>query len=376
MRNKQGAPITLVNDSWVPDDFLKSSLLRKSEVLYITLQGVITNNTGGAIESKTVLQAIDVRLTRDGSKRLIDCSMFDLHNIEVLKHHNSNNNIASIPNAGTKSFCVVIPFADFSRPNPMDTALVVDTLKTLFLELRYNAIANVTISAIESMVFYEPVGSSLRITSDRYIRKQGVSIAGASTKYPIPIDSQLYTFMYLYSESNFAQLSLVDIFGGSDVINTGKPDDINYGAATGLQIDLNDFAIESTGTLLTDKALLLPFLSRYAGYGKGSAMPITFNLTVGGAFAGDIVMDSITPPSPSRTERYLKHVMPHANVNSLMIKGVDKRGSKHGADKVGAMKIAPQFKVSLIGKTPTPVHPNTAKASIEAKLSGAAGGTE
>lgn len=375
MRCKQGVSLTPLDNAWVPDDFLKSSLVGKTEVTYVTLQLVITNNSGGAIESATVLDAIDVRLTRDGSKRLVDCSMLDLHKLEVLKNRNSNNNISSIPNAGTKSVCVVIPFCDYSRPNPMDTALVVDTVKSLFLEVRYNAIAGVTLSTIETMIHFEVAQSSLRITSDRYLRKQGVNIGGAVPKYPIPVDSQLYSLAWIYSAANFANLSLVDIFGGSDILYTGEPDDINYGAASALGLDFNDVPVDSTGTLITDNTLILPIINRMDGYGKGKAMPITANLTTSGAFNASIFTDSITPPSPSRVERQLKRVLPHKDINRLMIKAVDKRGSKHGdPGKVGAMKIVPQFKVSEIGKTPEPAHPNTASANVEAKTvdSGAA----
>lgn len=367
MRCRQANTITPIKGSWVIDNYL-ASCLKNTELHSIIFDIDITNNAVGAIEATDVLDLINVRLTRDGNNKLVDCSMGDLLRIGMIKHKTNYGDVGSVAGGGGTFACeVVLPIADKSRPNPEDTAISVNTLKSLQLEIQDNNTASQVLAPIETMITFQNQKNSLRINSDRYILKSGVVIGGAVNQQSYPLQECLRTLALVIG--TLTNLSYLSVDGGDETIFDGEPDELVAFSRDALELNPPDTAFTSAGVDLTTTCIPLPFLGKNDGYGKGKSMPVNFRFTTAGAITLNILEDYIVTPNTKKVNEYTQTALPFKNLSSVKAYAVGKNGSKLTADKTAKATIVPQVKINTGDTIAQPLSRETSDINLEAMTS-------
>ena len=366
MLNRQTDTFALVGGNWVVRDFLPN-LLKDTEVHYFIFNVAITNNTGAAIQALSVLDAIDIRLTKNANRRLVDCRLGDLMRIGIVKSKNNYNADQSIANAGTANIHIVLPFVDKSKENFKDTALVVNTIKTLQLEMRYNTIADVTLSNIETMVDFEKAGKSLRVNSERYIQRSSVVIAGAGQRQRWNYKPAIRTVTLI--QGDYTNLSYLSVDGDKETIFDGEPDELICSARSSLNLQNYAEVTDGTGLLLTADTIPLPFVGDKASYSEQPEQQMILWFTTTGAYSCNIIEDYIIAPSSKDVSEQIKIAMPNQSINNLKSYAVDKNAKRLSGSEMAKASFIGQVKVSPITDEITATNDNTASLQVEARVS-------
>jgi hypothetical protein len=356
MKARQGNTFTPILGGWVVIDYL-SSLLKGTEISSIILNFDITGVLVAGVEAIDMLDLIDIKLTRDGNKKLVDCTLGDLQRLGMLKSKTNYGNIATIAALAVQPIEIVIPFEDKARPNPKDTSLIVDTLKSLQLEFRNNIpVLSATIGNVETMQVYETQKTSVRITSDRYLLRQGVVIGGAVQQWGHAIQSALRSLLLI--NGTLTNLTYLQVDGGNDTIYDGEPDELICFAQEILEANPPG----------ANGCLALPFLSNGQGYGGTNEMPLNLRFTTGGALTVNIFEDYIICPNPDKIKKELSVAKPYMTKADYSVRAVDKNSATMTQDATSKASIIPQVKITPNIAVAKKVNPNTAEMNIEARI--------
>lgn len=367
MRTRQGNSFNTIKGSWAVVDYL-SSLLKKTELQALVLNFLITNNdAGAAIEATAVLDLIDVKLTRDGNKTMFDCTLGDLLRIGMQKDRTNYGSIGTVALGGGTFNCqVVIPFADKARPQPKDSSLVVDTLKSLQLEIRDNNVATTVLSAIETMQIIDDAKTSLRITSDRMVLSGGITIAAATPKFPYPIHSAHRTLCMLVGTRT--NLSYLQVDGADHAIVDGEPDEILTAAMNALALNPPDLAWTSAGANMLNTCLPIPLLENGDGYGGTMHQALNFRMDTTGAVSLRLVQDFVDMPDTKRISEQMKVARPGLQASQARISAIGKNGQRLTNQQAARAGIIPQLKIAETAATNKALNPATADINLEAAI--------